>query len=87
MYIFAETMASRITKWGNSLGLRIPKVLAEQAGLKEGSLVDVSLEGGAILIRGVQPPPLSLDDLLLAVHDENIHEEVSTGEPVGREVW
>ena len=80
-------MASRITKWGNSLGLRIPKVLAEQAGLKEGSLVDVNLEDGTILIRSIQPPSLRLDDLLAAVHDENIHEEVSTGDPVGREVW
>jgi antitoxin MazE len=80
-------MASRITKWGNSLGLRIPKVLAEQAGLKEGSFVDVSLEDGRILIRAVQPPSLRLDDLLAAVHDGNVHEEVSTGEPVGREVW
>ena len=67
--------------------MRIPKVLAEQAGLKEGSLVDVSVEDGSILIRGIQPPSLRLDDLLSEVHDENIHEEVSTGEPVGREVW
>jgi antitoxin component of MazEF toxin-antitoxin module len=34
------------------------------------------------------PEPLfSLEELLAQVTDDNLHEEVETGPPVGREVW
>ena len=38
-------MVTRILKWGNSLGLRIPKSFALQAGVKEGSSGEIALEG------------------------------------------
>ena len=31
----------RITKWGNSLGLRVPRDVAARAGLTEGARVDI----------------------------------------------
>ena len=31
----------RITKWGNSLGLRVPQDVAARAGLTEGARVDI----------------------------------------------
>ena len=37
-------MRTRIQKWGNSLGLRIPKSFAEEAGVEAGSDVDLSIE-------------------------------------------
>ena len=38
-------MIMKIHKWGNSLGLRIPRFLAKQAGIEEGTDIDISLEG------------------------------------------
>lgn len=87
MYILMDDMASRITKWGNSLGVRIPKPLADRAGLEEGSFVDIRLENDRLVIDRVRPPSYQLDDLLSEIRDENLHEEVFTGEPVGKEVW
>jgi antitoxin MazE len=80
-------MVTRIQKWGNSLGLRIPKSFAEQAGVAEGSAVDLSVEKDRIVIRPVRAERYRLQDLLDGITDENRHEEISTGDAVGREAW
>ena len=80
-------MQTRIQKWGNSLGLRIPKAFAEQAGVEAGSAVDLALEDGDLVIRPTRAPKYDLAALLRGITDENVHAEVETGRPVGREVW
>jgi len=47
-----------ICKWGNSLGIRVPRGLAEEAGLAEGSLVDLRVENGRIVAE-----PVTIEDL------------------------
>lgn len=79
-------MRTRVQKWGNSLGLRIPKALAEQASVAEGTSVYLSVEKGEIVVRPA-PPRFELAELLDRVRPGNRHEEISTGEPEGREVW
>jgi len=80
-------MASQlITKWGNSLAIRIPKALAEQAQLKEGVGVEMTVSEGKLIIC-LQQKEYSLDDLLAEVTPENLHAEVDTGSSVGGEVW
>ncbi|MFM1655845.1 AbrB/MazE/SpoVT family DNA-binding domain-containing protein [Brevibacillus sp. B_LB10_24] len=74
----------QVQKWGNSLGIRIPKSLALKVGLKEGSEVDLDVEDGHLVIK---PKSSTLDELLVQVKPENLHKEVSTGEPQGRETW
>lgn len=80
-------MQTKIQKWGNSLGLRIPKSFAEQAGVEAGSDVDLSVEDGDLIVRPRRSPRYELKDLLQAVTTKNVHKEVETGEPVGREAW
>ena len=80
-------MLTKIRKWGNSLGLRIPKSFAEEARVEEGSEVDITVEDGDLVIRPVRRRRYDLRDLLRAVNARNIHREIDTGEPVGREVW
>jgi antitoxin MazE len=80
-------MVTKILKWGNSLGLRIPKSFAKQAGVEEGSTVDLSLEGDHLVIRAVRAVEYRLSDLLSQVREDNLHDEISTGDAVGREVW
>ncbi len=79
-------MRARIQKWGNSLGLRIPKAFAADTGVSEGSEVDLTLEDGRLVItpRG---PRYTLNDLLSDVTDENRHGEVDVGTPRGSEAW
>lgn len=80
-------MVTKILKWGNSLGLRIPKSFAKEAGVEEGSAVDISLDGDRIVICPVPPVQYHLADLVSQVREDNIHEEISTGDAAGREVW
>ena len=80
-------MVTKIQKWGNSLGLRIPRAFAEETGIGEGSPVDISLEGNSLVIRTVQKPRYKLTQLLTKVKKSNLHGEISTGAPVGRENW
>jgi antitoxin MazE len=44
-------MQTKIQKWGNSLGLRIPRSFAAEAQVEEGATVDLSVEDGRLLVR------------------------------------
>lgn len=80
-------MRTKVQKWGNSLGLRIPKSFAEEVSVEDGSTVDLSVVDGELLVRPVRCKKYELKDLLSEVREDNLHREVVTGEPRGRESW
>jgi len=80
-------MQTRVQKWGNSLAVRIPKLLAAELGLKRNSPVELTLEDGRLALTPATESALSLEDLLALVTEENQHHEIDTGPSVGREVW
>jgi antitoxin MazE len=80
-------MQTKIQKWGNSLGLRIPRSLAAEAQVAEGATVDLSIEDGRLLVRPLRVRKYSLNALLRKVSRRTLHGEVSTGKAVGREAW
>jgi antitoxin MazE len=80
-------MRTKIQKWGNSLALRIPKSFAEEAEVEAGSRVDLSVTDGQLVIRPVRSQRFELHALLAGVKEENLHAEIPTGEPTGREAW
>jgi antitoxin MazE len=87
MYIRGGSVQTKIQRWGNSLGLRIPRSFAQEAGVGAGSEVDLSLEGGDLVVRPARRRTYQLEDLLRRVTAKNVHGEVETGRPVGREIW
>ncbi len=80
-------MKTRVQKWGNSLALRIPKSFATEARLHEDSPVELSLVDGKLIIQALAEEPLTLDELLRGVTEQNLHGEWDTGPAVGKEVW
>lgn len=80
-------MRTKVQRWGNSLAVRIPKPFAEEVGLDQSSTVDVSLLEGALRILPIREPAWTLEALLAEVNEENLHSEVDSGPPVGREAW
>ena len=80
-------MRTKVVKWGNSLGLRIPKSFAEEVRVSEGTIVDLIMEDGQLVIRVAELPALNLDDLLAEITDSNLHGEIETGDAVGGENW
>ena len=68
--------------------------LAEQAAVARFDRIGPALQAvelavidGALVIRPVAPPPLSLEELLRGVTDDNIPGEWDTGPATGKEVW
>jgi antitoxin MazE len=64
-------MRTHISKWGNSLAVRLPRKIAEQAGLDEGRRIELELIDGALRIT-LAKPNYTLAELLTGVSDTNI---------------
>jgi antitoxin MazE len=79
-------MTTLVAKWGNSLGLRLPKSVTQAARISEGDSVEITVQKGAILIRPSRPA-YSLRQLVAKVTPSNRHDESDWGGPVGRESW
>lgn len=77
-------MQVKVSKWGNSLGVRIPQHLAEQAKLNDGTVVEIAVRDGVVFIERNRP---SLDELIEGITADNLHKETDSGSPVGREIW
>lgn len=72
-----------VSKWGNSLGVRIPKAITTRLNIAEGD--EVKLE-----IQKVNRLPKSLAEYLSENHWDGKpieDEEVDFGKPEGEEVW
>ena len=80
-------MKSKIQLWGNSLALRIPKFIANEMKISNGSNVDISLDDEKIIVRSLKEIDYSLESFLEEINNNNIHEEKDFGEPVGGEIW
>jgi antitoxin MazE len=79
-------MESIVRKWGNSLGVRIPKSLAETAGIKEDTPVEVSVSDEGITIKPTRQKH-TLKELVSKITPDNRHDETNWGTPAGRELW
>ena len=80
-------MSITLHRWGNSVGLRLPKPMLEQLGLAEGAEVDVRVEGNQLVIERHRPQRLTLQDVLKGFTPDNQPGEVDWGEPAGTEAW
>ena len=73
--------------WGNSLGVRIPRGLADEVGVGAGTEVSLTAKDGELVLRPSLPSRLRLADLLAGITPENIHASVDTGDAVGSEAF
>jgi len=80
-------MQVQVQKWGNSLAVRIPKPLAKDAKVKEGTVLNLAVSKGKVVATPLRAKKVSLKQLLAKVTRTNIHAEIDLGSPVGREVW
>ena len=69
-------MRASLSKWGNSLAVRIPKDVAELAGFREGEALEMTLHSGQVVLskrrwtlkelvedmKGKEPPDFEFDD-------------------------
>lgn len=87
MYSHGGVVRTKVQRWGNSLGLRIPRAFAEEAGVEAGAEVDLSIRDGDLVVKPARRVKYRLGELLRKITARNLHGEVDTGGPVGREAW
>ena len=75
---------AHISKWGTSLAVRIPKPIAQQWGVQEGSPIEIVSQGDVVILR---EQTYNLTEMLAAVTPDNIHSEHDSGSAQGNEAW
>jgi len=80
-------MSITLHRWGNSVGLRVPKPMLQQLGLAEGSQVEVKIEAGRLVIEPARPARMTMAELLEGFTSGERPGEVDWSTPAGREVW
>jgi antitoxin MazE len=87
-------MQTAIVKWGNSQGIRLPKVFLQNINIRENDTVDVVLENETIIIKktGGKKHKTTLERLIDFYGKEFdkkpvSQEEIDWGNPLGKEIW
>ncbi len=87
-------MNTSLQRWGNSQGIRIPKVLVETLGMEIGSelTIELSSDRSRITISPVEDSrPVRgrhrIEDLVAPSSPDAFEGEPGWGEPQGKEAW
>jgi antitoxin MazE len=80
----ATNVTATISRWGNSLGIRIPRAALDEAHLEEGDQVSVTSVDGKVVIAKANKR--SLDELIAKITPQNRHAETFESS-VGNEAW
>ncbi len=83
----AYSMKTEVQAIGDALGVRLPKDVVQQSRLEIGSELEIYVEDGRIMLTPVSRPASRLEELVAQITDENRHELLDWGPPVGGEVW
>ncbi|HMB94945.1 MAG TPA: AbrB/MazE/SpoVT family DNA-binding domain-containing protein [Tepidisphaeraceae bacterium] len=81
-------MATTIQKWGNSLGIRVPKSIAEQVKFDEGTEVEFETSNGVLTVRPRRQRrrKYKLSELLAKAKGASPYRDWARERPVGREL-
>ncbi len=81
-------MTAKISKWGNSQGLRVPKDIMDTLNLNIGDNVNIKIENGKVIIEAIKKdrPKYNLDELVSQVPNNYKANEEFT-EKMGKEEW
>jgi len=75
----------RISKWGNSLGLRVPREIAARAGVREGERVEMEGFADGRIVITPSRRRFTIEELVASMTPENEHPLEDDG-PVGDEL-
>ena len=89
-------MNATIQKWGNSQGIRLPKIVLDELGFTENDKVEITTSEDCIILRrAIKPKHITLQDRLETFYGKSINQitsvevlpDIETGDAVGEEVW
>jgi len=76
-----------VSKWGNSLAVRIPNAIAKQAALSEGDCVTVAIDSEGVIVLRPTRRRYELSELVSQITRKNRHGETDWGPRRGEESW
>ena len=84
-------MIVEFCRWGNSLAVRIPKVVADALKVSNGRRAEITVENGMLVLRPLlkptRKPRYTIEELLSGMTKENVPQEVDWGASRGNEAW
>lgn len=84
-------VGKRVSKWGNGLGILLPKQVVEKMELKAGDKLVLEMEDGVVTLKKESDvlviPRYKLEDLLKDYEGYQNEEYWKDVEPVGEEIW
>lgn len=82
-------MITKLQRWGNSQGIRIPKQLLSIAAFKEGDEIEIVAEYDKIIIRHPEKPikKYKIEELFANYGIDSKPMEEDWGAPSGKEEW
>ncbi|MEK6407507.1 MAG: AbrB/MazE/SpoVT family DNA-binding domain-containing protein [Acidobacteriota bacterium] len=79
-------MVTKVQKWGNSQGLRLPEQVLDLADIAVGDDVQIIVGDGQITVKKVGPK-FDLAEVIARIPKRYKAKEVGFGPPVGKEEW
>ena len=79
----------QVTKWGNSLGFRIPSGIADSLNIRAGDTLELAPAEGGLLLKKTpgKEKRYALADIIDSFAPSSAHPEVNFGPPQGEEAW
>jgi antitoxin MazE len=77
-------MGSSISRWGNSLAVRLPRAALEAANLHEGDAVTVTAHDDALVVR--RALGIDISAMIASIEPANLPDVPADSAPVGREL-
>ena len=81
------TEVSKIQKWGNSQGIRIPKKMLETLDLKVNDSISIEEGENFLKIKKVEEKLSNIEKLFLNYEDEYEKIDLDWDNEVGKEIW
>ena len=78
---------TQVSKWGNSLAVRIPQTIVREARLAEGDRLSLDMADDGSLVLRSKHRKYSLEELVAKIKPTNRHDETDWGAPQGKESW
>lgn len=78
-----------LQKWGNSQGIRIPKVILDLLHWKSNENLSLTAKNNKIIIekKRMSKKKANIQELFRDFKGKYIHEDIDWGNPQGKEIW
>lgn len=80
---------TKVSAWGNSFGVRLPRSVLNTADVADNAMLDVRVENGSLVLTPLKTKKKTLNQLLKNVRplsDPDIKAWANM-KPVGKEIW